>query len=657
MAVPQQMGTWLSRPEWEWSRGAQGGSPTREPREFKLLARWSDELHRGSSVVASARSLAAGERTAHNLTSFGALSITPLRSRAGLVGALVLEHSDAEPPWSSAELAALRTLATAATAAGRVGERSGQQTHDPKNIFHARDEALLARESMAQRALNSLPQRVAWKDRQLRYAGCNRAMARALGFVSPSQIVGKLDEELGWHAERGAIGERARASERAVLERGEAGPRERRRDEAPAGAFASLDITRAPLIDERGKVEGVVVLYDDVTSEAEAAKLLNRARRLEALGTFAAGVDHDLEAECSELRAAIERGRELRAGDDAGELEEVFDGLERVSRRVAALGRQLRNFAGRQLITPTGFSLPSLLEGLKGQLMRTIGDAAALVIETPEMRCHVTADPRQIEQLLINLVANARDAIVARGDERGEILVQMIPTTLAPARARALELAPGEFIALRVRDSGEGLSAEAVDRAFDPYRSTRAARRGALGMGLGLAVAHAIARNAGGLIRVSSERDAAGLELEVLLPRAYRDAPKTPSPVTRGAETIAVLIANTTLRQASASLLRSLGYRVITGGSLGALASRVSGAEREPVQLVVTDVSAREGVSALARELRELLPGARLVALSSRRDAPSSAPGDGSRDIVLLYKPFSLEELAQTLRDALDQRA
>ncbi|MCA9716118.1 MAG: PAS domain-containing protein, partial [Myxococcales bacterium] len=323
VALPQQTGSWLTRPEWSWSSGSTG-LRTRSPREFKLLERWSETLTRGQSVVAASSSLAAGERTAHNLTSFRSLAATPLRSRDALVGALVLER-DSDSPWRPSELAALRTLAVAATTSGFTAEtRGGSPAHGSRVISESSaTPGGEPRESAERRALDSLPQLIAWKDRQLRYLGCNRAMARALGFVAPSQVVGKRDEELGWHREQGEEGARARALERAVIDRGQPATRERRCEETPAGGRRWLDVSRAPMIDERGKVVGVVAQYEDFTSEAELEEMLRRARRLEALGTFAAGIDHDLAAECSELRVAVERGRELVASRDdelAGEL-------------------------------------------------------------------------------------------------------------------------------------------------------------------------------------------------------------------------------------------------------------------------------------------------------------------------------------------------
>ena len=326
VARPQSTGSWSVRADWIWARPS-ATIPT-APREFKILARWLDAMQHDHTFAASSGSLAAGERTAHNLGTFTAIAFAPIRGGVDLYGALILEHDREPTPWSPAELAALRVLASSCS---RMVERLDEPRPRPR--AGSRSEPREAPLDMGRRVLDALPAMISWKDAQLIYQGCNRSFARFAGLTTPEQIVGKRDDELDFRGETGDAAARARADERLILEGGAVERRALVHVSLTSAGPTWLEITRVPVYDERGRVLGVAALHDDVTARHEHERLRQRARRLEGLGALAGGLERDLERLLGDINDATLRARDrLRArGEDWRIIDVVIEGVSLVS--------------------------------------------------------------------------------------------------------------------------------------------------------------------------------------------------------------------------------------------------------------------------------------------------------------------------------------
>ncbi|HEY8232756.1 MAG TPA: ATP-binding protein, partial [Vicinamibacteria bacterium] len=384
----------------------------------------------------------------------------------------------------------------------------------------------------------------------------------------------------------------------------------------------------------------------DITELKESQAQLERARRLEAVGQLAGGVAHDF----NNLLTAI-TGSLALALRDVGPESRAHRWLKETDKaawRAASLTHQLLAFSRRQLIAPRVLDLRALVAGAGSMLSRMIGEDIALDTRLDDEPCLVEVDPGQLEQVLLNLAANARDAM----PDGGTLTIAVSRAKQAPASAG--RPAPrGPVVLLTVSDTGHGMSDEIRARIFEPFFTTKSAGSGT---GLGLAMAYGAVEQNGGFIEVVST-PGQGASFRIVLPMARgekRSEVKTnEAEAPRGSETVLLVEDEAAVRDVTRAQLESLGYRVHACAN-AAEALAVADAEREPVDLLLTDV-VMPGMN--GRELAERLlgrrPDLRVLFTSGYGEDVIARHGVLEPGVLLLQKPYGLSRLASRVREAL----
>jgi signal transduction histidine kinase/CheY-like chemotaxis protein len=430
----------------------------------------------------------------------------------------------------------------------------------------------------------------------------------------------------------------------------------------------SLEYRLRPLEDAAGGIAGVIGVGVDVTDQEQAAQeraklntQLRQAERMQVMGRLAGSVAHDFNNYLTCILGNLSLLEEYLPATQ--EPREYFAEANAAVDSAAALTRQLLAFGRKQAVGAQSVDLSSLLERLSGILERLLGDRIRLSSQCASDLWQVQVDPGQLEQVLMNLVVNARDAITSRGEVT--ISAHNVDTSLPESRAPA-RLNSGQYVALSVRDSGRGLSDVVRARLFEPFFTTKDVGQGT---GLGLATVQAIVEQSGGAIRVESELGF-GTTFEVFLPRSRpARTPPTPSSanaeVVGGTETILLVESDAAALDLAHSTLQRLGYNVLPCSSPDE-ALRTFEVYRERVALLITELLLpRMTGQELASRIRALGPRV-TVLFSAAPGEPCLAEADGARGpdarahaapLHFIAKPYRPEELGARVRALLDGQA
>ncbi|MGD8441134.1 MAG: ATP-binding protein [Holophagae bacterium] len=370
---------------------------------------------------------------------------------------------------------------------------------------------------------------------------------------------------------------------------------------------------------------------------------LRQSQRMEAIGRLAGGIAHDFNNLLMVIKSYAELGRREAAGGDPKVGQRLTE-IDRAADRASDLVRQLLAFGRRQVINPEIVRVNQLVRGLEDMLARLLGDDVEFEVDLDPDAGLTRVDPALLEQVIVNLAVNARDAMPRGGRLR-------ISTRSVPGDGGGT----GE-VELAVRDTGVGIDPEIQDRIFEPYFTTKEMEKGT---GLGLATAYGIVEQSGGRIEVDS-RVNHGTTFTVRLPQVD-DGPTTPpGPVVRSdgqlaGRTVLVTEDEANIREAMAEYLAALGVEVLEASD-GVDALQVAAAYPDPIDLLVTDlVMPRMSGPDLVESLTEQRPNVKVVYVSGYTPEAMGAYGGSSDDAVFLQKPFMLSELADTIRDLLER--
>jgi PAS domain S-box-containing protein len=383
----------------------------------------------------------------------------------------------------------------------------------------------------------------------------------------------------------------------------------------------------------------------DVTENRRLQAELVQANKMRALGQLAGGVAHDF----NNALGIITGYAELVARDPRADpaIRERVERILQAARQSAGLTRQLLAFSRRQVLEPRVIDLNALVEELGGMLPGLIGGRADVTISTRDGLSPVRADRVQLQQVMLNLVINARDAM-PRG---GTVAIETFDAGVRSQRGGE----PRAFVGLRVRDDGEGMDAQTAARVFEPFFTTKGEGQGT---GLGLATVYGIVRQSGGSIEVESE-PGRGTTFRVYLPAVegavdddVSDERET-APVPGGRETVLLVEDSESLRDMVAEMLESAGYEVLEVPGPEAAIER-SRAFEGGIDLLLTDMmmpvmNGRE----LAARLAELRPGIPVLFMSGYSSELLDVQGQPIPGVNLLQKPFTGRELLQRVREAL----
>jgi signal transduction histidine kinase/CheY-like chemotaxis protein len=398
--------------------------------------------------------------------------------------------------------------------------------------------------------------------------------------------------------------------------------------------------------------EIIHVVWRDITERRELEARLRLAQKMEAVGRMAGGIAHDF----NNLLVAIMGNSDLLAESLADDPDQMacVDEIQGAAHRAAALIRQLMAFSRKQDVQATVVDVPAALRDLENILHRLLDERYSLDLRLCPEPVRILAGLGQLEQIIINLVTNARDAMPNGGELTVELRLFEVSSAL---RGVDVELRPGTYAAISVTDLGHGMTPEVTRRAFDPFFTTKEIGKGT---GLGLATVYAIAKHSGGGVDIQSDVGH-GTTVRVFLPitTAHSQADGNglvPPAELRGTETVLVVEDELAVATLEVRVLRAAGYRVLLAKD-GLEALDVYSGSTVPIDLVVTDVvMPRLGGVDLVRRLRTAAyQGAVLMTSGYTNDEMDRAADLGS-EIDMLEKPYTTAELLSRVRAALGRR-
>jgi two-component system, cell cycle sensor histidine kinase and response regulator CckA len=639
--------------------------------------------------------------------------------------------------------------------------------------------ALRESRNLLQTIFDTIPARIFWKDRELRYLGCNRPFAFDAGVHSPDEITGKDDYQMGWREQA----ELYRSDDRKVLETGTPKLNYEEPQTTPDGRRIWLRTNKVPLKNADGTIWGVLGTYEDITeykkaevsllqaalivenspvmlfrwkaaegwpivlvsqnvlqlgytpeellkeskrfasmvhpddleriaqevqtytasgidrfhqeyrifakdgqvrwiddrtvverddtgrvthyqgivvditdqklAEQEREKLqsqLNHAQRMESIGRLAGGVAHDFNNMLSVILGYATMMKGKLSGTDP--LMQYLQEIEYAAVRSRDLTSQLLAFSRKQVIDPKVVNLNNLIKSMQNALTRMIGEDVELRVIFAERLWNIKIDPMQVDQIIMNLAVNARDAM----PNGGSLTIETANVQLDEAYCRQhAGSRPGSFVLLTVSDNGSGMSKEIQSHIFEPFFTTKEFGKGT---GLGLATVYGIVRQNDGFINVYSEVGQ-GTSFKIYLPRTVEETALAgaPSPVAAaapaGAGTILLVEDDAMVRELALLLLKTLGYSVLVANSP---AHALSLCERKElaIELLMTDV-VMPGMNGkeLFRKVSAIRPGIKVLFMSGYTANVIAHHGVLDEGIKFIQKPFSIDDLAQKVQDAI----
>jgi PAS domain S-box-containing protein len=425
--------------------------------------------------------------------------------------------------------------------------------------------------------------------------------------------------------------------------------------ERPDGSRVCIEVRQAVIAYEPAPL-GLVILRDVTLQKDQEAtrerleRQLQGAQRLEAVGRLAGGIAHDF----NNVLTAILGFSELLLGEDGDADSRRRDLLEirRAAERAGGLTKRLLAFSRNQVIEPVIVDLNQLVGDALRMLERLIGEDVELVVHTEPALCSVLVDAGQLEQVLVNLVVNARDAMPSGG----RLTISTANVTLDETQSRAFaEARPGEYVRVRVADTGCGMARDVLPHVFEPFFTTKPPGKGT---GLGLAMVYGFVRQSGGFVGVSSE-EGRGTSIDVYLPRYSGPRrslrPRDSREGERRSATVLVVEDEEMLRTLVKRHLTRRGYKVLAARNADE-AEALLDSSGESIDLLLTDIvlPGRNGVQ-LFEAVREQRPHLRVLYMSGYTDHPLTLSGEGSGGVPVLPKPFALELLSARVGETLAQ--
>lgn len=402
--------------------------------------------------------------------------------------------------------------------------------------------------------------------------------------------------------------------------------------------------------DSHPVMEGIIV---DITDRKMLEDQLQQARKMEAVGRLAGGVAHDFNNLLTIIKGYVEMAQQRCL--DRPELHSDIRRIEEAADRAVTLVRQLLAFSRKQVLRPKILDLNTIIVNLDPLLRRLMSENIEMKTLVSEEVGAIKADPGQIEQVIMNLVVNARDALPSGG----RILIETSNVDLDSTYTRDHAVViPGPYVLLAVTDTGVGMTPETVGHIFEPFYTTKESGRGT---GLGLSTAYGIVKQSGGYIWVYSELGK-GTTFKVYLPRVTDAIPASAAPATttssatrKGHETILLVEDEPDLRELTQMVLSERGYKVI-GAPSPAEAERLAGSNGAEIHLLLTDV-VMPGISGreLAKRLTGRFPNLRVMYMSGYTYNVIAQDGTLEEGISFLQKPFTPQTLKEKVREALDR--
>ena len=419
------------------------------------------------------------------------------------------------------------------------------------------------------------------------------------------------------------------------------------------GSWRILESRASTILSRDGAVERLVIVTRDATERKQLEEQFRQAQKMEAVGRLSGGVAHDFN---NLLGVIIGYGEILQESlDSTNPLRSSADEVLKAGHRAASLTRQLLAFSRQQVLDPKVIDLNGVVRDMEKLLKRLIGEDIELKTKLEASLALIKADHSQIEQALLNLAVNARDAMPHGG--KIELATSNFHMDTDFVRRYPYPVQVGDYVLLSVSDSGIGMDAATRARIFEPFFTTKEKGKGT---GLGLSMVYGVVKQSGGYIDVTSE-PGSGASFCIYLPRvdAPIDVPAQAelSASFRGAETVLLVEDEPSLRALAVHLLESCGYTVLEASN-GEHALEVSDEQKHDIHLLLTDV-VMPGISGrvLAEELAKRRPLVRVLYMSGYTGQTVGAHGVLAEGSHFIPKPFTKEALARKVREVLDQKS
>ncbi len=615
---------------------------------FRDYGSYIDDLRQGTTVAfADAHDDPRTRANADALDGIGARAVVnmPLTERGGLVGLLYLNHGTARA-WSRDELDFTR----------EVGERIRSAI--------ARREAQLELQAFAESLAREVEVRTRERDRTWELSQDLLAVANGQGSfesVNPAweAVLGWSRQELMAMPFRQLVHPDDLAATEAELARLAKGERTRgfeNRYRAKDGSYRWLSWTAVPEGGLNYSAARDITQQKERAAELDAAReQLRQSQKLEAVGQLTGGLAHDFNNLLAAIGGSLElmrrRGLEGRQAD----LERYIGVAHGAVKRAAALTHRLLAFSRRQTLEPKSVNLNRLVNGMEDLLRRTLGPGIALENVAAVGLWNVHADPSQLENALLNLCINARDAMPEGGTLVVETANRWVDARTAPAR----DLPEGQYVSLTVSDNGVGMSAEVAARAFDPFFTTKPI---GMGTGLGLSMIYGFAKQSGGQVRIYSEVGQ-GTSVSIYLPRHDRTEENTAeaeqvetAPRADRGDTVLVVDDEASLRMLIVEVMQGLGYATLEAGD-GADALRILESNQR-IDLLLTDVGLPGGMNGrqVADAARTLRTGLKVLFITGYAENAVLSHGHLAPGMHVMTKPFEMDALAKRVKTLIESR-
>ncbi len=402
------------------------------------------------------------------------------------------------------------------------------------------------------------------------------------------------------------------------------------------------------VLDETGEISYLEVFAENVTERKQLENQLRQAQKLQAIGQLAGGVAHDF----NNLLTVVEGQVEMMLSEVplSGGLRHRLEAVEKAAHLASTLTRRLLAFSRLQVLQSKVLDLNVVIAGMSQMLARLIGENIEMTFLPGADLGRVKADPSQIEQVLMNLVVNARDAM----PEGGQLTIETHNAHLDATYPQQAIVERGDYVLLVVSDTGRGMDGETQARIFEPFFSTKQPGQGT---GLGLSMVYGVVKQSGGYIWVYSE-PAKGATFKIYLPRVTDCVDETATVVSvsspRGKETILFAEDEESVREIVSSFLESKGYQVLTAAD-GVAARQIAESHKGEIDLLLTDVvMPKKGGYELAEDLRRTLPHLKVLFISGYTGDFVVRNAIVESGAAFVQKPFSMQSLAKKVREVID---
>ena len=444
------------------------------------------------------------------------------------------------------------------------------------------------------------------------------------------------------------------ASIEAHVRRALRGKRVQYQAERRTGSAMTVQIVGAPIA-YSNEEEGLVLFCGrDITEQRAAEDALRQSQKMEAVGQLTGGLAHDFNNLLTGIMGSLDLLQVRVAQGRYDKVERYVEAAQEAAKRAAALTHRLLAFSRRQTLDPKPADINLLVAGMVDLLARTVGPEIDLQTSRAADLWTVLVDVSQLENALLNLCINARDAL----PDGGRIDIEMRNTRLTAQTAGERDLPPGDYVALSVSDNGTGMPPEIAARIFDPFFTTKPLGSGT---GLGLSMIYGFARQSGGNVRVHT-RPGIGTTMRILLPRHFGEAEQeleqgalAEAPRSAEGESILLVDDEHAVRSLAAEVLEELGYRITMAADGNEGLERLRTKTR--FDLLITDVGLPGGLNGrqVADAARVLRPGIKVLFITGYAENAVLNHGHLAPGMQVLTKPFAMEALASRVKQLIEQ--